>query len=1031
MTIADWCLRNQATTAVATALLLLGGVLSFKHLPKAENPDFVIRTALVITQYPGATSAKVEALVTHPLEEKLRELPHLSLVKSQSMAGVSIIAVELLEATPADDVAATWNKLRAKVETAAAHLPDGAWPPAVNDEVGDVFGMVVALTGNDFSHRERAETANTLRDELLKVSGVAKVELYGVQDERVFIDFAPNLFAEHRLSPFQIAQAFDRENTVAPSGEARVGDERVLIRSSGEFQTVDDIAHMTFHGTGSDAAVALRDIATVTRGTLDPPRALARFNQHDAIILAINMAPGHDVLKVGARLETRLAELEAGLSLGYALDTVTWEPRFVGRKVSDFMLNLIEAFGFVFIVMLITTGLRTGLIASALIPLAILMCFALMPTFGIALHQISIASLIIALGIMVDNGVVVSETMLVRLARGEDRREAMNRTVRELWKPLLAASATTIWAFLPIATAKSNVGEFCLALFQVITITLLCSWLISLTIVPLLCFRFLQVTPKTQTYDGLFYRTYRALLLFGVRRRLLFLGLCVALTAAGAIGFGGVKKLFFPPNEREVLLVDVWTPYGSDLSATAASAAAFEAWLLDQDEVAQVTTFVGNGGPRWNLSQHVEQSNPSYAFMLVETVGGAEGVGLVPELAARAQRHADTALSQARFTVKRLEQGPPVGAPIQIRVSGDDIATLYALRDEVAALIEAVPGTLAPTDDWGEWRKQLAIDINQDAVKRAGLTSEDVALSLQLQFSGLRVSDLREGDDRIPIVLRAAAGTRENLGRIESLSLYAMATPRSVPLAQVARTDLDFVPSNLRRRDGKRTMTIQAYLTPGTFSNEVLAAMAPGLAQLAGESRFAGYAIEVGGESEKSAAAQASIAAGFPLALALLFLTLVAMFNSVARPVIILITIVPALFGITAGLLLTGASFGFMAMLGALSLMGIIVNNAIMMIDTTENLRARGVADADAIVVGGLSRLRPILTTATTTVIGLLPLWWFGGEMWRPMAIVIIFGLIFATVLTLVLCPVLYALFFRVSFRTYRWTPTILTKAAD
>ncbi|MCF3652064.1 efflux RND transporter permease subunit [Synoicihabitans lomoniglobus] len=1031
MTIADWCLRNRATTGVAAALLILGGVLSFQNLPKAENPDFVIRTALVITQYPGATSAKVEALVTNPLEEKLRELPHLNLVKTQSMAGVSIIAVELLEATPADAVGATWNKLRDKVEAAAPHLPDGAWPPAVNDEVGDVFGMVVALTGDDFSFRERNETAQALRDELLKVEGVAKVELYGVQDERIFIDFSDNLFAERNLSPFQIAQAFDRENTVAPSGEARVGDERVLIRSSGEFQTLDDIANVTFRRPGSTEAIALRDIARVSRGAVDPPRALARFNQHDAIILAINMAPGHDVMRVGARLETRLAELEADLSLGYQLDTVTWEPRFVGRKISDFMINLIEAFGFVFIVMLITTGLRTGLIASALIPLAILMCFALMPSFGIALHQISIASLIIALGIMVDNGVVVSESMLVRLARGEDRRAAMNGAVRELWKPLLAASATTIWAFLPIATSQSNVGEFCLALFQVITITLLCSWLISLTIVPLLCFRFLKVSPKKQTYDGPVYRTYRALLLFGVRRRWVFLGLCVALTVAGAIGFGSVKKLFFPPNEREVILVDVWTPYGSDVRTTAAAAGVFEDWLLAQDGVAQVTTFAGNGGPRWNLSQHVEQSNPSYAFMLVEVAGGPAGVGLVPKLAAHAQRHADAELPQARFTVKRLEQGPPVGAPIQIRVSGDDITTLYALRDEVATLIESVPGTLAPTDDWGEWRKQLAIDINQNALKLADLTSEDVALSLQLQFSGLRVSDFREGDQQIPIVLRASDRARENLDRIESLRLYSMVTPRNVPLAQVARTELDFVPSNIRRRDGKRTMTIQAYLAPGTFSNEVLATMAPGIAQLADESRFAGYTIEVGGESEKSAAAQASIAAGFPLAMALLFLTLVAMFNSVVRPIIILITIVPALFGITAGLLLTGASFGFMAMLGALSLMGIIVNNAIMMIDTTETLRERGIDDANAIVVGGLSRLRPILTTAATTVIGLLPLWLFGGEMWRPMAIVIIFGLLFATVLTLVLCPVLYALFFRVSFRPYRWNPAILTNAAD
>lgn len=1026
MNIASWCLQNRVTTLVATFLIVVGGVLSFQNLPKAENPAFTIRTALVMTHFPGATSLKVESLVTNPIEEKMRALPHVEEVLSQSRPGLSVITVTLAESTPKSEILPTWAKLRNKVEEITPSLPAGTLTPTVNDEFGDVFGMVVALTGDGHTRVEMGATADDIRDELLKLEGVSKVDVYGKQPERIFVEFSDKLFAERGISPFLLANAIARENVVRPSGEARVGPERVLIQSTGEFQSVAEIEEVSLRPPGSDTSILLKDIAQVERATHDPPRELVRHNGKDAIVIAINMAEGNDILKVGQRVAQRVAEIESELPIGYELSPVTWESVFVDRKISDFVGNLLQAFFFVFVVMLLTTGFRAGLIASALIPIAILMCFCVMPIFGVTLHQISIASLIIALGIMVDNGVVVSENILVRLNRGEDRTQAVLGTVSELWKPLLAASLTTIWAFLPIGTAKSNVGEFCVSLFQVITITLLCSWLISLTIVPLLCHRFIQPKVEKQHYDGAFYRTYRKILLGSLRYRFRFLLGTVGITLVGVFAFGFVKQIFFPPNEREVLLADVWAPYGGDIRFTASEAGRIEAWLLEQDEVAKVTTFVGNGGPRWSLSQSIEQSNPSYAFMLIELAGGKDGIPLVSGLRERAQTYADQEIAQSRITFRLLEQGPPVGAPLQIRLKGEEIPELYALRDRVAEILAQTPGTLNIHDSWGEWSKKLSININQDQVKRAGLTSEDVALSLQLQISGLQASDYREGDDSIPIIVRSSDEFREDIGRIDNLRAYSTESLRSVPLAQIATTELAYMPSNVQRYDGKRNLMVKSYLQPGFFASDTLAKIEPQIAAIFEDPRYAGYTYEFGGEAEGSSKATQSIAAEFPLAMGLLFMTLCYMFNSVIRPIIILITIIPAIFGIAVGLLATNASFGFMAMLGGLSLMGIIVNNAIMLIDTTESIRAKGVDVANAVVMGGLSRLRPILTTASTTVIGLLPLWFFGGAMWQPMAIVIISGLAFATVLTLVLCPVLYAVFLNVPFKDYRWDPAIL-----
>lgn len=1030
MNIADWCLRNSRTTLVILAMLTFGGVLTYQRLPKGENPDFTVRTAVVRTMFPGASPQKVEELVTSKIEEKIRELGDVEDIVSQSLAGQSLITVILYESTPKQKVRPIWEQLRYKVEEAAAELPDGAQPPMVIDDKGDVFGMVIALRGDGYTFRELKDRADDIKDELLRLPNIAKVELFGAQEERVFVEYRNATFAERGVSPFLLQQAIQSQNRIVSSGSATVGSERVQLESSGGYNSVEDIGRTSIQYTGQPQAVELRDIADVRRGFVDPPSPMARVNGESAIVIAIHMSKTGNVIDVGADVDRRVREIGAALPIGLDLDVVMWEPRFVSRKVNDFMINLLEAFGFVFIVMLITTGLRTGLIASSLIPLAILICFSCMPIFNIGIQQISLASLIIALGIMVDNGVVVSENILVRLTKGEDRREAAVSAVRELWKPLLAASLTTIWAFLPIGAAKSNVGEFCLSLYQVITITLLASWLVSITIVPMLCSWFIKVEVKGQSYDGPFYRAYRGILLFSLRQRALFVILTIIVTLGGGVLFGSVKQMFFPPNEREITLVDFWLPYGTDIETTSQRAAEFEKFLLAQEETERVTAYVGNGGPMWNLSFSPEEYNPNYAFILVELKGGKEGIQKVDGLIAKGRKYLEDHLPSGRISLKKLENGPAVGDAIQVRLSGDRMDELYRLRNEIEKIVADTPGVINPRDDWGEWTKKLDIEINQDKVKRAGLTSDDVAQSLQTQFSGLPAGDYREGDEIIPIMIRSDEAGRSDISRLEGMNVYSTRTGGSVPLLQVARPELTWQPANIRRRNTKRTMTLKAGLLPGHFATDALAIIQPRINELmASDKWIAGYRVEYGGEQENSAKAQASIAAGMPLAMGLLFLTLVSMFNSIRRPIIIGLTIPPMIFGIASGLLITDAAFGFMALLGMLSLMGIVVNNAIMMIDSIENLRDRGMEAANAIVASGLSRMRPILTTATTTVIGLIPLSLQGGEMWRPMANLLIFGLSFATLLTLVLCPVLYSLFYRVRFRDFEWKANVLKDA--
>ncbi len=1026
MNLAKWCIENNRTSLALFVIIALGGILTFINIPKGEDPDFTIRTAVIITQFPGASPQRVEELVTDKLEEKIREMSELKVVKSQSMTGVSIIEAEFYDSIK--EMGPIWQKLRNKVTDAAPSLPSEARTPIVNDEFGDVFGILISITGDGFSYRELKDTADDMRDQLLKIDGVGKVERWGVQAERIYVDFTNSRMASAGISPFALAQIIDHQNTIQPSGSSMVGSERIVIEPTGEFNGVDDIHSLTIRPPGQKSSIRLADVTKITRGFADPPSTMARFNGKPGLMLAVSMADGGNITVLGDLVTAKLAELEKDMYHGLDAEIVVFQPDYVNTAISDFMLNLLESFIFVVIVILAFAGFRTGLIAGSLVPMAMLACISLMPFFDVGIQRISIASLIISLGILVDNGVVVSEAILVRLASGEKRLKAVTEAVKELWMPLLAASLTTIFAFLPIPLAENTTGEFCFSLFVVVTLALVCSWGLSMSMVPMMCYYVLKPKIEIPTYASKMYKAYRAFLLFCLRNRTVFVVTVVIACGVALWGFKFVPKMFFPPNERAQFTIDFWQPYGTDITATTERVEKLEKFLMADKDVVGVGVFVGHGGPRWYLPINLEQKNDNLATFVVNT----STIESVDRIIADTRYEMESNFPDADFSLKKLMNGPPVGAPLQIRISGPDIKTLYSLRDKIADVVESQAGTTRVWDDWGQWTKKMLVEVDQNKARQAGLSSFDVAVSLQTSMSGLRASDYRDGDTIIPIMLRNDGGFRDRLDMIDSINVYSYDSGTSVPLSQVATTKLDWQPSDVRRRDQARTMTVKADVADGFFALSILNDIRPTINGLMAEKDWPiGYNVEYGGEFEKTVESQEAINANMPLAMGLLILVLIFQFNSLRRPLIILLTLPPMMIGITAGMIATNAPFGFMPMLGMISLLGIIVNNSIMLIDRIEIQRKRGLALADAIVLSTMERARPIIMTATTTIIGMIPLSLQGGEMWRPMANLIMSGLAFATVLTLVLCPVLYSLFFKQKFTDYKWSADVVKQGSD
>jgi len=1024
MDLTRFAIERNRVFMTMVVMVLIAGVASYLGMPRSEDPGFLIRTALVQTIFPGASPERVEMLVTDKLEKTIQEIPELDFVSSQTKAGVSLVFVNIREEYT--DVRPIWDNLRRKVEKAAGELPEDVIGPVVNDEFGDVFGSLIALTGDGFSYRELKEIADQVRDELLLIDNAAKVEIVGAQEERVFVVFENARLAELGMSPLQLQAALQERNIVLPGGDVNSQYEKIVLEPTGNFESLDELRRSIVSLPMSNAMVHLEDILSIERGYVDPPETTVRFNGEPALMLAVSLREGGNILRLGTGIQDVMERARRVYPVGVDFELLNFQPDDVRNKINAFVRNLGQAVAFVAAIMLLFLGLRTGLIVASLIPATILAAFLVMSVLGIGLDQMSLAALIIALGMLVDNAIVMSESIMVQTGRGKPVVAAALDSAHELRIPLLTSSLTTAAAFLPIFLSESNTGEYTAPLFKVVTITLLCSWVIALTLIPVLCVLFLKVRPgggEPGPWSSRFYGLYETGLLFALRNRALTLAAVVIAFVVAMQGFARVPKIFYPPNDRATFTVELDLPVGSPIDRTDEITAAIESFITDKlpapgDDapgIKNMGTFIGQGPPRFVITLDQKQRSPNYSYMLANV---SDGSLLTRTLFESIEDYVVAKFPDANVTVRRLPLGPPAWPPVQIRISGRDIDELFAIVEDVKARLREVPGARQVTDNWGPRTKKVIVEIDETRARLAGITNRDVAVSMQTYLTGLATTEYREADELIPVVLRSRsrADQRTDPNRLATMNIYSQATGQSVPLRQVAYPRLVWQPGVIERRNRLRTVSVEALLEPGYTVSDVLGPMEPRLAEQSRAWPF-GYNWEFGGEAETSGKANAAIAEKLPIALLVIVLLLTAQFNSLRRPLIIMVTIPLALIGVVIGLLITRSYFGFMTLLGIISLSGIVINNAIVLLDRIRiEIDDNGLAPDVAVLTAARQRARPILLTTATTVAGLLPLWFGGGPMWEPMAIAIIFGLIFATGLTLGVVPVLYSLFFNVKF---------------
>jgi multidrug efflux pump len=1016
MNITQLAIANNRTSVVLLVVILLAGITAYQQMPKDYDPGFIIRTAQVITYFPGASPARVESLVSDKIEKAIQEIPELDFVKSESRTGISIVSANIKERYK--KMRPIWDNLRRKVESIKTELPIEAQQPIINDEFGDVFGIVIGVTAENFSYRELKDITDEVKDELLTLAEVGKVDIFGEQDERVFIEYNNARLSELGLSPSQLSDQLSSRNIVIPGGSIDLGDEEISLEPSGNFESIKEIAKTIIQIPGSDQVLHLNEIAKVRRGYVDPVSSKLSITGERGLTIAVSMRAGGNNLLLGEQIKQSIERLTAVYPIGVEFKFLSFLPKEVEQKVNDFVGNLLQAVVIVTLVMLFFLGLRTGLIVASLIPASMVFGLLIMSIFNISIDQISLAALIIALGMLVDNGIVMSENIMVQMTEGKKPLDAAVDSANELKIPLLTSSLTTAAAFLPIFLAESSTGEYTASLFKVVTITLLCSWLLSLTIIPLLCVHFLKVKNVKQDFSSTFYRKYRQFLSVLLQHRWKTVIAILLLLAISIIGLRFIPKLFFPPSDRDYFKVELELPVGTRIEATERVAKAMEKFIVEElqvnpqreDGVTSWVTYIGSGGPRFLLTHNPKPSSSNYSLMVINVTS----YKVIDQLMAKIESHAFNHFPELLIKLRKIENGAPISNPVEVRIKGKATDQLFTIVDQVKGKMASMNGLKAISDNWGMPIKKLQIEINQTRARRAGVSSKDIAISLQTGLSGLELTQYREKDNVIPVILRSVENDRKDLSKLESLSVYSQASGVSVPLKQVADIKVVWEPALILRRDRAKTVTIGAQIDSSITASEAFVELRKWLDKENKDWPF-GYGYEFGGEAESSQKANRSISEKLPIAIFIIVLLLVAQFNSIRKAAIVLSTIPLAIIGVVFGLLAGQSFFGFMTLLGVISLAGIVINNAIVLLEKIKiELEGEPKDKCVAIIQAAQKRVRPILLTTATTVLGLIPLYLGGGEMWEPMALAIIGGLLFSTFLTLGVVPVLYALSYKI-----------------
>ncbi|WP_311221491.1 MULTISPECIES: efflux RND transporter permease subunit [unclassified Acidovorax] len=1041
-----WALEHPALTRYLMVALLLLGVGGYFQLGQDEDPPFTFRAMVVRTYWPGATAQQVAEQVTDKLERTLQEAPYADKIRSYSKPGESLIIFNLKDSSPPTEVAGVWYTVRKKIGDMRSTLPQGVQGPFFNDEFGDVYGVIYALEADGFGYAELKTFADDVRQQLLRVRDVAKVEQFGVQDEKLYIEISQRRLSQLGLDMNQVLAQLGQQNAVESAGSIQTPVDQVQVRVGGQFGTVEELRSMPIRGA-SGAQLRLGDIAEVRRGYVDPATVKVRHQGKEVIALGVSMAKGGDIVRLGDALHVATAQIEKTLPAGVRLVNVQDQPRAVSSSVNEFIKVLIEAVVIVLAVSFISLGLhkrpgqhplwrrytldiRPGLVVGITIPLVLAVTFLAMWYWGIGLHKISLGSLIIALGLLVDDAIIAVEMMVLKMEEGYDKLRAATFAYEITAIPMLTGTLITAAGFLPIGIAKSITGEYTFAIFAVTVIALVLSWLASVYFVPYLGMLLLkhpahvkvrgepgaegadetEAAGSHEVFDSPFYNRFRRMVNWCVEHRWITIGIMLLTFALGIVGMGRVQQQFFPDSSRPEVLVDLWFPEGTSFQSNEEITRRVERRLMDEPGVTMVSTWIGSGVPRFYLplDQIFPQTNVSQLIVVPRDLATRETLRQsLPQVLA-------SEFPEVRARAKLLPNGPPVPYPVQFRVIGTDPVLLRQHADEVRAVLRDHPQMRGVNDNWNESIKVMRLEVDQDKARALGVTSQSIAQAARVAFTGSAVGQYREGDRLIDIVLRQPLDERRAITDVANAYLPTT-SGRSVPLTQVARPVFAWEPGVMWRENRDYAITVQGDVIEGLQGATVTAALLPALRKIEAGWHAAGqsaYRIEVAGAVEESSKGSASIVAGLPAMLFIVFTLLMLQLHSFSRAVLVFLTGPLGIAGVAGALLLLGRPFGFVALLGVIALMGMIQRNSVILIDQIESDRARGVPAWDAIVESAVRRLRPIVLTAAAAVLAMIPL--SRSVFWGPMAVAIMGGLIVATVLTLLALPAMYAAWFRV-----------------
>ncbi len=1037
MNLAQFSIDKNRITFMVLGTIILMGLTMYSGLSRDSMPPYTVRAATIVSQFPGAGPERVEQLVTDKIEKVAQELPELKEVSSTSRTSLSVVTVTLKDEVTSENLQAVWDRLRRKL-SALNGLPQNVTPSLNDDGVGDVYGIVVGLTSDGYSYAEMKAYVDDIKDALIKIPDAAKVEIGGEQAERIFVEFDNTRLKEYGLSASKLQQSIASTNILSSGGQINLGDERIILEPTGNFNSLDDIRNMLISVGNSNGTqlVKLGDITTIIKSYIDPPTQKIRINGKDAISLHVNLKENANIITLGEEVNKVVNEWQQKLPIGLEITRVSSLDTYIDFKVGDFIVNLMQSVGIVLLVMLIFLGFRTGFIIASLIPIVTIMTLMIMGVINVGLNQVTLAALIMALGMLVDNAIVVAETIMVKMEQGVEKKQAALEAFSELWMPLLISTLTTSAAFLAFYLSPTTMGDIVGPIFVVITIALLSSWIIALTVITLFCYLFLKVAPKGEKKPSFIDKIinklkvyYKDLILMALLNKWKVIIGIFLIFFASLYGFTKIPFIFFPDSDRNMITIDINLPEGNKIERTTEVVKRIEQFMVDSLQVNENrskgilswSSYIGEGPESYDLGYSPDEANSNYAHILVNTSSFNENNNMITNI----DNFTFNNFPNADIKVAALGSGGS-GTPVEIKISGNNPDELSQIAETVKLKLSNITGTKNVKDNWGPKSKKLLIEIDQNRAQIAGVTSEDIATSLKTVLNGFQTGEYREDDKSIPILMRSDDNQQQSLASLETLNIYSQSSGASVPLLQVASIVPQWQYSKIKRFDLRRTINVTSELRASGNASEITQVITPWLEEQQ-QNWPQGYRYEFGGDAKQTAESMGSVIGYLPVSGFIIVLLLIIQFNSFRKMTMVVLTIPLGIIGVVIGLLVFGEAFGFMPFLGVISLAGIVINNAIVLIDRMEiEERDFGRTEQDAVIVACLQRFRPILLATFTTVLGLIPLYISGGEMWEGMAIGIMVGLLFGTIITLLFIPSLYSALFKVNYKNYEFNEKLL-----